>query len=111
MTLVGEVLDGLLEDRLLDSGDVARALGTTPRSVARWQTAQAAPRRDSEERLLELKAVVDLLRTVLRPEPARLWLRSPNPDLGYEKPLELVASGEYRRVVAVILALAEGVTA
>lgn len=109
--MVGEVLDGLLEGQFLDSGDVARALGTTQRSVARWQAAQTAPRRDSEERLLELKAVVDLLRTVLRPEPARLWLRSPNPDLGYDKPLDLVAAGQYRKVVAAILAMAEGVTA
>jgi hypothetical protein len=51
------------------------------------------------------------LRRVLREEPARLWIRSPNADLDYEKPLDLIERGEYRRVIGVILALAEGVTA
>jgi hypothetical protein len=60
---------------------------------------------------LELKAVVNLLESVLRPGPARLWLRSPVPELDYEKPLDLIARGEYRRVIGEILAMAEGVTA
>lgn len=111
MAEVAELLDRLLEGEVIDTGDVARVVGSTARSVARWQTADSAPRRPSEERLLELTAVVDLLRSVLRDEPARLWLRSPNPELDWEKPLELVARGEYRRVIGAILAMAEGVTA
>lgn len=43
-------------------------------------------------------------------DAARFWMRSPNPDLGYEKPLELVAEGQYQRVIDLLLALAEGVT-
>jgi Protein of unknown function (DUF2384) len=38
-------------------------------------------------------------------------LRAPNPNLGYEKPIDLVAQGLYRRVIAEILAMAEGATA
>jgi hypothetical protein len=71
------LLDRLLEGDVVDSGDVGRVLGTKPRSVTRWQSDRSVPRRDSEERLLELKAVVDLMRGVLREQPARLWLRSP----------------------------------
>ncbi len=105
------LLERLLDGEVVDGTDIARVLGTSPRSVTRWQSTRSVPRRDSEERLLELKAVVDLLRGVLREQPARLWLRSPNPDLGYEKPLDLVARGEYQRVIDSIMALAEGVTA
>jgi uncharacterized protein (DUF2384 family) len=108
---VGAALEEMVGTRIVDNADIARALQTTPRSVARWQAAGGAPRRESEERLLELKAVIDLLSTVLRPEPARLWLRSPNRHLGYEKPLDLIAEGHYRRVIGEILAMAEGVTA
>jgi putative toxin-antitoxin system antitoxin component (TIGR02293 family) len=108
---VTSVLEDLLASEVVDTTDVARALGAAPRSVSRWTQAKATPRRDSEERLLELKAVVDLLRTVMRDEPARLWLRSPNPDLGWRKPLDVIAEGDYRSVVGVILAIAEGVTA
>lgn len=104
------VLDDLLEGDLLDSNDVAQVLGTTPRSVSRWAREKSAPRRGSEDRLLELKAVIDLLRKTLRDEPARVWLRSPNSELDWRKPLEVVAEGEYRRVVGAILAMAEGVT-
>lgn len=69
------------------------------------------PRRQAEDRLLELRAVVELLATLLRDEPASRWLRTPNPELGYEKPIDLLAEGRYREVVGVLLALAEGVTA
>ena len=60
--------------------------------------------------VLELRAVVDLARRVMRDNAARLWLRSPNPDLGYEKPLDLIAQGRYRRVIDLLLAVGEGVT-
>lgn len=111
MPTLSGVLDELIETRIIDAGDVAQITGATPRSVSRWSSAKAAPRRDAEDRLLELKSVVDLLRTVLRDGPARLWLRSPNPDLDWRKPLELIAEGEYRRVIGAVLAMAEGVTA
>jgi uncharacterized protein (DUF2384 family) len=110
-TDVVAVLDQVFEDDVLDGGDIARALKTSPRSVARWQANEVSPRRESEERLLEVKAVVDLLLQHLRPDAARLWIRSPDPNLGYEKPIDLIARGEYRRVIGVILAMAEGVTA
>ncbi|WP_208026749.1 antitoxin Xre/MbcA/ParS toxin-binding domain-containing protein [Rhabdothermincola sediminis] len=105
------MLDELIETHVIDVGDVARITGATPRSVSRWATSKTHPRREAEDRLLELKAVVDVLRSVLRDEPARLWLRSPNPDLDWRKPLELIAEGEYHRVIASVLAMAEGVTA
>lgn len=111
MATVSTVLDALVESRVIDVGDLAQITGATPRSVSRWSTAKTLPRREAEDRLLELKAVVDVLGSVLRSEPARLWLRSPNPFLDWRKPLDLIAEGEYRRVIAAALAVAEGVTA
>lgn len=111
MGAVSGVLDELIDTRVIDAGDLAHITGATPRSVSRWTAAKAAPRRGAEDRLLELKSVVDLLRAALRDEPARLWLRSPNPDLDWRKPLELIAEGDYRKVIGAVLAMAEGVTA
>lgn len=111
MPVLSGVLDELIDGHVIDASDLARITGSTPRSVTRWTTAKATPRRDAEDRLLELKAVVDQLRAVLRDEPARLWLRSPNPELDWRKPLDLIAEGEYRRVIGAVLAMAEGVTA
>ncbi|WP_419845293.1 MbcA/ParS/Xre antitoxin family protein [Candidatus Poriferisocius sp.] len=61
--------------------------------------------------LHEHPTVDDLARSVMSDNAASLWLRSPNPDLGYERPLELVAAGDAQRVIDLLLALAEGVTA
>jgi uncharacterized protein (DUF2384 family) len=72
---------------------------------------EIAPRRQTEERLLELKAVLDLATRLFRPDVARVWMRSPVPALDYAKPLDLVRAGQWRRVVDELLALSEGVTA
>lgn len=111
MSAVKSVLEGVMSDSLIDARDLAEMLGTSTRSVARWQKTDSTPRRETEIRLLEVQAVTDLLRRVMREDSARIWLHSPNPDLGYEKPLQLMAEGKYRRVIGAILALAEGVTA
>lgn len=111
MAALTSLLDHLYEGDVVDTFDVARVSDTNPRSVSRWRSEGATPRRQSEERLLELPAVVDLARKVMRDDAARLWMRSPNPDLGYDKTLDLVAEGRYRRVIDLLLALAEGVTA
>ena len=63
------------------------------------------------DRRPELPTVVDLACKVMSDDAARIWLRSPNPDLGYERPLDLVAAGDTPRVIDLLLALAEGVTA
>jgi len=111
MTSLASLLDHLYEGDVVDTTDVARVSSTHPRSVARWQAEEANPRREAEERLLELKAVVDLTRRVMSDDAARLWLRSPNPDLDFDKPLDLISAGNYQRVVDLLLAIAEGVTA
>ncbi len=110
MTTLTSLLDHLCEGDVVDTVDLARVSETNPRSVSRWRSQETTPRRESEERLLELRAVVDLVRAVMSDDAARFWLRSPNRDLGYEKPLDLIAEGEYQRVVDLLLALAEGVT-
>lgn len=110
MTTLTSLLDHLYEGDVVDTADLARVSETNPRSVSRWRSQETTPRRESEERLLELRAVVDLARTVMSDDAARFWLRSPNRNLGYEKPLDLIAEGAYQRVVDLLLALAEGVT-
>lgn len=110
MSAITRVLDELLTDGVVDPIDIAHVTGATPRSVARWAEG-VSPRRSAEDRLLELKSVIDLLHQVLDGEPAHIWLRTPNPSLGYDKPVDLVASGEYRLVVGALLSIAEGVTA
>lgn len=105
------LLDQLYQGNVVGTADIARVTGTSPRSVARWRVGDVAPHGRVEERLRELHAVVDLASRVIPDDAARLWIRSPNPDLGYEKPLDLVTAGDDEQVVSLLLALAEGVTA
>ena len=62
------------------------------------------------DQLPELPAVAELARMVMSDDAATRWLRSPNPDLGHKRPLDLVATGDTQRVIGLLLALAEGVT-
>ena len=105
------VVEEVFVGDLVDAADVARVAGASPRSVVRWRAGDVSPRRETEDRLLELNAVLDLARRVFRDDVARKWLRSPIPALDYEKPLDLLARGDWRRVVNTLLAIAEGVTA
>jgi len=78
VAVLSGVIYELIDASVVHAGDLAHITGATPRSVSRWTIARAVPCRDAEDRLLELKAVVAQLRSVLLDEPARLWLRSPN---------------------------------
>lgn len=110
MVAYAPLLKHLCEGSVVDIADLARVSATHPRSVARWFTQESSPRRRAEERLLELRAVIDLAREVMQDDAARFWMRTPNRELEYQKPLDLIASGQYERVINLLLALAEGIT-
>lgn len=104
-----ERLESAREGVGVDRSDVARVLDTTPRTVSRWIRRETAPRAEQRERLLETLYVFDQLSRVLKPEAAHDWLLAPSEMLNHEKPIDLLAAGEYRRVLGVVEALAEGV--
>jgi putative toxin-antitoxin system antitoxin component (TIGR02293 family) len=104
-----------LADRLgeavtvVDQAELARMLETTPRTVSRWMSRRSNPRPDSRERLLEVLAVVERLSDTLRPQAAHDWLFTPNAELEHHKPVDLLREGDYRPVLGLIDAMAEGV--
>jgi putative toxin-antitoxin system antitoxin component (TIGR02293 family) len=102
-------LRGATSSTALDQADLASLVGANPRTVARWLAEESEPRTDVRRRLLEVIAVLEQLSGVLAPQAAHDWLFSPNPALGHDKPIELLAGGEWRRVLGMIDALAEGV--
>lgn len=104
-------LQDVLDTGAVDAADVAYALDISTRTVSRWRhdPADDRIRRATLDRLLELKAVIDLALQVMSSESAATWLRSPVPALNYDKPLDLIRDGEFRRVIDALAALAEGV--
>lgn len=102
-------VDVVLKSLNLSAQEVADIVGATPRSIRRWAAGEAVPQRPAKLRLLELVAVGNALTGVIRPEDTNLWIFTPTPLLDYEKPADLIARGEWRRVIAVIEGLADGV--
>jgi transcriptional regulator with XRE-family HTH domain len=91
-------LRGAAESTDLDQADLASLVGTNPRTVARWLTEQTAPRTEARRKLLEILAVRESLSSVL-----------PNSLIQHRKPIELLEAGDWRTVLGLIDALAEGV--
>jgi uncharacterized protein (DUF2384 family) len=95
----------------LSTSDIARATGADETSVRAWIREDRSPSGRRAERLAELSALVERLVRVMKPEYVPVWMRKPIPLLDDDKPLDVVAAGEYRRVSRVIAGLeSSGVT-
>lgn len=93
----------------LTQDEVAGIVGTTPRTVSRWWSGESTPHPGKQRRLRELAYVAEEVSKVLKPEHAREWLFTPNQRLAHDSPADRIASGDYRSVLALIEALADGV--
>ncbi len=88
---------GHLSDR-----DIARATGAGVSTVGAWMRRTRVPTGRRAERLAELSAVVERLARVIEPDYIPVWLHKPIVALDDEKPLDVLAEGDYRRLARVI---------
>jgi len=86
-----------LSDRL-----IAEATGAKPSTVRGWLSGRSEPSGVRAKRLVELSAMTDRLARVVRPEAISVWLIRPNVALDDERPIDLIARGEYMPVSKVI---------
>ncbi|MCY4192858.1 MAG: helix-turn-helix domain-containing protein [bacterium] len=93
----------------LTQDQVGQIVGASARTVSRWERGHAAPQPGSRQRLIELAYVAETLAGVLKPEERNLWIFTPNRLLDHDSPADRIASGDYRSVVALIEALADGI--
>jgi transcriptional regulator with XRE-family HTH domain len=89
----------------LSTADIARATGADDSTVRAWLNETRTPSGERAERLAELSSLVERLARVIDPDYIPVWLRKPSPLLHDEKPIDLVASTNYREVARVISAL------
>ena len=95
----------------ISQAEIASMLGTTPRTVSRWRMTSAAhvgPRPAAARSLRELAQLRWLLETEVGEDESRRWLRSPNPALRGQAPLDALLSGERERVLGLVVSLGEG---
>lgn len=81
---------------------ISAATGAKPSTVRGWLAGRSEPTGVRAERLIELSEMVRRLARVVRPESIAVWLQRPIIALEDEKPIELIARGEYRRVAKLI---------
>jgi hypothetical protein len=86
----------------LDDEMIARATGAARSTVRDWLAKRSAPTGVRAERVVELSAIVDRLPRLMRAEYIPVWLAKPIEALDDEKPVDLIARGEYRRVARII---------
>jgi Protein of unknown function (DUF2384) len=106
------VMSPLLEEahRLHDAAGlsdrmIAAATGAKPSTVRGWLAGRSVPTGVRAERLIELGEMTTRLARVVRPEMIAVWLHRPVLALDDEKPIELLARGDYQRVAKLIAEL------
>ena len=109
MTIYAERLQRIQKGTRLSREDVARIVGTSARTVARWAAGQNEPRGTARQRLLDLAAVSQEAAKTMRPDAVAAWLQQPNRELGNQRPVDLVAQGRARQVLDLIDSIADGV--
>lgn len=89
----------------LSDREIAAATGARPSTVRDWLNGRSDPTGSRATRLIELAEMTDRLRRVMDPEYIPVWLNRPLEVLDDDKPVELLARGEYRRVAQLIAEL------
>lgn len=108
-SVYAERLERIRQGTRLSREEVAKVVGSSARTVARWAAGDNAPRGVSRQRLLDLAAVSQQVSKVMTPEAAAAWLHEPNAELGNMRPLDLIEQGRAREVLDLIEAIADGV--
>lgn len=85
--------------------DIARATGANDTTVRAWLRDERSPSGSNAERLAELSSIVERLVRVMEPSYVPVWMRKPIALLDDDKPLDVIAAGDYRRVSRVIAGL------
>lgn len=92
----------LREDSGLSTEQIARATGTASSTVRAWTAGKSEPTGTRAERLAELLAIVERLEKLMPSSYIPLWMSKPIEALDFDKPLDVIAAGQYRRVARVI---------
>lgn len=93
----------------LTQDEIGTIIDASPRSVARWSSGDVVPQRLNKQRLIELAYVAEAVAQVMPPEMANLWMFTPNRLLAHDTPADRIRAGDYKSVLDVIEAIADGV--
>jgi len=84
---------------------IAEAVGAAPSTVRDWLGGRSSPTGQRARRLAELGAITDRLARVIDADYIPVWLLKPIEALDDNRPIDLLARGQVRRVARVISGL------
>ena len=84
--------------RAVPSRILADVTGAAVRSVERWRAGVVPRRHAYVQRLDDLSAVMDLLGPSMSNRAKQAWLTSRSAYLGFQRPVDVLAAGEFDRV-------------
>jgi DNA-binding XRE family transcriptional regulator len=93
----------------LTQDEVGQIVDASGRSVARWANGEVVPQRLNKQRLIELAYVADAVAHVIPADQINLWMFTPNRMLDHDTPAARVHDGDYKSVLDLIEAIADGV--
>jgi len=105
VTTLARKLDAIEELTSTKERELAQILGTTPQTLYRWRNAQAEPRREHLQRILDLHYLVEELSGLYQPSDARIWLFSRHRLLSGRRPVDLLSEGDIDSVLTLIAQL------
>jgi hypothetical protein len=94
--------------RRLPTRVVSEATGANRRTVERWRAGIGPRRAEYRIKLADLAAILEILGGQMGPGAWQGWLTGRSAHLGWERPVELLAAGEFDRVRGAALAYAAG---
>ena len=93
------------DEAKLSDRQIAAATGARPSTVRDWLSGRSAPTGARADRLIELGAMTDRLARVMQRDFIPIWLTRPIEALDDEKPVDVLARGEYRQIARLIAEL------
>lgn len=94
--------------RSLPTRLVSEVTGADRRSVERWRSGVTPSRTAFVRRLDDLAAIVDLLGPAMSARGKAAWLTARSPFLGWQRPVDVLAAGEFDRARDAARAYAAG---
>jgi|SRR5215207_3356734 len=100
-------------ESIVDAGippvQLARLTGRSERTARRWLAGQTEPRGAVRKQLADISAVLDEYAKTFPGGHVSSWIERPNPELDFRSAADLIVEGRTREVLALLIAIGEGV--
>ena len=94
--------------RSLPARVISEATGANVRTVERWRAGSRPRRRQYRSALDDLASTLELLGGGMAPRARQAWLTSRSAHLGWQRPVDALAAGDFDRVRGAALAYSAG---